>query len=201
LFCGAGGATKGLQRAGFDVTGIDIAAQPRYCGDRFIQGNALAPPFDLAVFDLIWASPPCQAFSKTSKLQGNSHPRLIEPVRQMLRATGRPYVIENVPGAPLLNPAVLCGSMFNLRVHRPRGFETSFPMPFDLAPPPGRQAKLGGPVKAGELIHVVGHFSNVPYARIAMDIGWMTQGELALAIPPAYSEFIGRAALAAEALR
>ena len=182
----------GLHRAGFDVTGVDLRPQPRY-PFRFVQADALAPPLDLAAFDFIWASPPCQAFSKAGKLQGNSHPRLIEPVRRMLREAGRPYVIENVPGAPLLNPAVLCGSMFGLRVHRPRGFVTSFPMPFDLAPPAGRQAKMGRPVRDGELIHVVGHFSNVPLARDAMDIGWMTQGELALAIPPAYAEFIARA--------
>lgn len=195
LFCGAGGAARGLQRAGFYVVGVDIKRQPRYVGDLFIQGDATNPPIDFAWFDFIWASPPCQAYSKARKLQGNMHPELVVPIRELLKSNRHPWTIENVGGSPLRNPAMLCGSMFGLKVHRPRYFETSFPMPFDLAPPPGRQTKMGRPPKDGDLIHVVGHFVNIPYARAAMGIDWMGQSELALAIPPAYSEYIGRAAL------
>lgn len=198
LFCGAGGASMGLHRAGFDVTGLDIRCQPRY-PFRFVQGDATRPPFNLSEFDFIWASPPCQSYSKARKLQGNVHPDLVDPVRKMLEATGKPWTIENVGGAPLRNPAMLCGSMFGLMVHRPRYFETSFPMPYSLAPPPGRQAKMGRPVRNDELIQVVGHFSNVPLGRVAMGIDWMGQSELALAIPPVYSEFIARAFLAQKA--
>ena len=140
LFCCAGGATKGLQRAGFHVTGIDIKPQPRYCGDAFIQADALKPPVDLRRFDFIWASPPCQAFTALRNLQRNQHgpkeyPNLIPQTRAMLLAAGVPYSIENVEGAPLGDSSgcliVLCGTMFGLQVpdgsavlRRHRLFET-----------------------------------------------------------------------------
>jgi DNA (cytosine-5)-methyltransferase 1 len=144
LFCCAGGATKGLQRAGFHVTGVDIKPQPRYCGDAFIQGNALAPPVDLRSFDFIWASPPCQRFSVLRHLQQNQHgpkeyPNLIPQTRAMLAAAGVPFTIENVENAPLGdsgNLILLCGSMFGLQtldgaaeLRRHRLFETSFSIP------------------------------------------------------------------------
>src|SRR4051812_30803731 len=102
LFCGAGGATKGLQRAGFHVTGIDIKPQPRYCGDFFILGDALRPMLNLAQFDFIWASPPCQAYSLSShsqRLGGKVYPDLVEPTRELLARAPGPSVIENVVGA------------------------------------------------------------------------------------------------------
>lgn len=194
LFCGAGGCTRGYQRAGFYVVGVDIKPQPRYCGDEFVQGDALEY---VAVngheFDAIHASPPCQGYSNTRNLQGNKHPMLIEPVRELLEATGKPYVIENVQGAPLDDNAILLvGSMFGLMTMRPRLFECSFPVPFALAPPAGaKHAKMGRPPKEGEYVHAVGHMSNVAYCRDALGIFWMTQGELAQAIPPAYCEYIG----------
>lgn len=196
LFSGAGGATKGLQRAGFHVTGIDIKPQPRYCGDAFVQADALKPPLDLSQFDFIWASPPCQAYTRAAKLQDNDHPDLIASVRERLLTSGTPYVIENVPGAPLMRPIILCGSMFGLRVYRHRLFEISFPCAQLLCTHTARQTKMGRPLQDGEFMHVVGNFSGADDARKAMGIDWMVKSELSQAIPPAYSEFIGRAALA-----
>lgn len=181
--------------AGFFVIGVDNRRQPRYVGDEFHQMDALQfvreYRGEVAAYS---ASPPCQAYSKARNLQGNVHPDLIALVRKALQATGKPYVIENVQGAPLEEDAVLLvGSMFGLRTMRPRLFECSFPVPFLLAPPAAaKHAKMGRPPKDGEYVHVVGHMSNVPYCREALDIPWMTQAELAQAIPPAYTEFIGQ---------
>lgn len=195
-FCCAGGCTRGYQMAGFYVVGLDKYRQPRYCGDEFIQADAIdyLANADLSRYDAFHASPPCQKYSKARNLQGNEHPDLIAPVRELLQATGRPYVIENVQGAPLAKDAILLvGSMFGLRTMRPRLFECSFPVPFELAPPAAaKYAKMGRPPKEGEYVHVVGHMSNVPYCRNAMGIDWMVQSELAEAIPPAYTAYIGQ---------
>jgi DNA (cytosine-5)-methyltransferase 1 len=179
--------------AGFHVTGVDIAKQPRYCGDVFVQADALEYVAKHGhEFDAIHASPPCQGYSKARNLRGNDHPMLVEDVRALLVATGKPYIIENVQGAPLRNATLLVGSMFGLRTMRPRLFECSFPVPFLLAPPAeARHAKMGRRPQPGEYVHVVGHMSDVPYCRQAMGIDWMVQGELAQAIPPAYAEWIG----------
>ena len=199
LFCGAGGATKGLQRAGFHVTGVDIAKQPRYCGDMFVQADSMLPPFDLTRFDFIWASPPCQAYTPQGK--PGRHPMLIEATRELLRSSGVSYVIENVVGAPLLNP-VLCGSMFGLGVRRHRKFEASFEI--GLVPECrheghdvrayygswGREAYRAK--KPGNKDTLRG---TVERASADMGIDWMPWKPLTQAIPPAYSEFIGRAAL------
>lgn len=122
----------GLHRAGFDVVGVDLMRQPRY-PFAFVRADALAPPFDLAGFDFVWASPPCQADSILKNLpwlKGKEYPRLIAPVRDMLIAAGVPWCIENVPGAPLQGIS-LCGQMFGLPLYRHRIFETSF---FLMAP-------------------------------------------------------------------
>jgi DNA (cytosine-5)-methyltransferase 1 len=114
LFCCAGGASVGYSMAGFSVVGVDIDFQPNYPFE-FIQADALTlDPKFLASFDAIHASPPCQAYSDLAKRNGNGHkwPRLIEPIRKMLIRSGLPYIIENVDGAPLLHPVVLCGTMF-----------------------------------------------------------------------------------------
>jgi DNA (cytosine-5)-methyltransferase 1 len=141
LFCCAGGAAEGYSRAGFEVVGVDIKPQPHY-PHTFIQADALTLKRDfMASFDAIHASPPCQSYSDLAKRNGNADewPRLVEPVREMLIRSGLPYIIENVEGAPLLNPAVLCGTMFkDLRVLRHRLFETSFPV---MVPPHGRHPK------------------------------------------------------------
>lgn len=191
LFCCAGGASEGLRRAGFDVVGVDIEAQPHYPFE-FHQADAMTFPLD--GFDFIWASPPCQAYTLCQRIQKNAHPDLVEPIRRRLIATGVPYCIENVPGSPLTNPIELCGGMFGLRTYRHRLFECSFPI--EQPPHPAhvaRSAKMGRPVKAGEFIQVVGNFSNVKLAREAMDISWMPRDRLREAIPPAYAEFIGLA--------
>lgn len=188
LFCCAGGATRGLQQAGFYVTGVDLVAHKNYCGDAFIQGDALQVPLD--GYDLIWASPPCQAFTNAQKIRGNAHPELVAPIRDRLRAAA-PYVIENVPGAPLIDPVMLCGAMFGLKTYRHRLFEASFPLrqpdhPMHAA----RTAKMGRPPRDDEFMHVVGNFSGVPQAKAAMGIDWMNRDELREAIPPAYSRYI-----------
>lgn len=208
LFCGAGGVSKGLADAGFDVWGVDIRPQPRYVHPgRFVQADALAPPFDPATFDFIWASPPCQAYSAANNIWGrDDHPRLIEPVRQMLAASGAVTCIENVPGAPLIDPVTLCGLAFGLNVKRHRLFECNF---FLMAPPCGdhradyvivfgesgraRAKQTGRTVGGGPILRR----THVPLSitRAAMGIDWMSGAELCQAIPPAYAEFIGRAAM------
>ena len=196
LCCKAGGAGMGYWLAGFDVVGVDIEPQKRY-PFRFIQADALT--FPLSRFDLIHASPVCKDYSATAVLNDASHPRHIEAFRDRLVSSGIPYVIENVPGAPLCSPVVLCGAMFpGLRVYRHRLFEASFPIP--VPPEPEHRwplAKMGRPVRPGEFMQPVGHFSDVAAARAAMRIPWMARDELAQAIPPDYTLHVGRAALAA----
>jgi DNA (cytosine-5)-methyltransferase 1 len=192
LCCGAGGAALGYYLAGFEVTGVDIAAQPRY-PFTFVQADALTFPLD--GFDAVHASPPCQAWTLAQRIRRNGHPDLITPVRARVIAAGLPYVIENVPGAPLRDPVTLCGAMFaGLAVYRHREFETSFPLtapahPVHTAP----LAKMGRPPRPGEFMHVVGNFSGAARARQAMGIGWMTRDELREAIPPAYTRHVGHA--------
>lgn len=183
----------GLHQAGFEVVGVDIAPQPKYPFE-FYQEDALT--FPLEGFDFIWASPPCQKFTRAKKLQGNIHPDLITPIRERLMAWGGLWCIENVPGAPLRKPIELCGQMFGLHLYRHRRFETSFHIeqPWH-SPHTHPQVKMGRPAKAGEIIQVVGHFSGVPAAQKAMGIDWMGQNELREAIPPVFSEYIGLAAL------
>jgi DNA (cytosine-5)-methyltransferase 1 len=202
LFCCAGGAAMGYHRAGFDIVGVDIRRQPRYPFE-FHQGDALTLDEDfIARFDGIHASPPCQAYSDLAKRNGNADewPRLVEPVREILVRAGLPYVIENVEGAPLLNPLVLCGTMFSgLRVIRHRLFETSFPVSarphrrhpvchsFDK-----RKSQYGKTDEMRDFVSVTGGGNcSVATARSAMGIEWMTKNELNEAIPPAYTEWIG----------
>lgn len=198
-FCCAGGATKGYQLAGFHVTGVDINPQPRYCGDEFHQGDAVEFIREHGhEFDFIHASPPCQAHSNAQKIQKNEHPELIEPTREALEASGRPWVIENVVGAPLRSPVLLCGAMFGLRTYRHRLFEFSghFQVPVPDHPEHvAKTTKMGRPVKDGEFMHIVGNFTGVDLAREIMDMPWANRRELAEAIPPAYTKYIGKYAM------
>lgn len=139
LFCCAGGSGEGYRRAGFEVTGVDIMPQPRYMAGRgtFIQADALEYLKEHgAEFDAIHASPPCQRYSSMTKgrWKDRQHPDLIAPTRDLLKAIGKPWIIENVPGAPLKYAVLLCGTMFGLQtpegsqLRRHRLFETSFPL-------------------------------------------------------------------------
>lgn len=185
LFCGAGGAAKGYQRAGFYVVGVDIKPQPRYCGDEFIQADAMAYP--LGGFDAIHASPPCQAWSRATAWTGNraNHPRLIAPMREALRATGLPYVIENVQEArhDLITPLMLCGTMFGLRLRSHRYFET-WPKLHDSL-----FACRHDPTRDMSRDH--GAKQREAEFRDALGCEWMTVHEARQAIPPAYTEWIG----------
>ena len=196
LYCKAGGSSKGFHDAGFDVVGVDIEPQPRYPYE-FHQGDAIE--FILKYgkdFDLVYGGPPCQSYSEMTNATGtqDNHPRLVSATRAAMRSTGKPYVIENVPGAPLQNPITLCGSMFNLRVRRHRLFECD---PVIWWPPSACNHTLKAP-RSGrapteeQFFSVVGHFSDVSGARRAMEIDWMTRDELSQAIPPAYTEWLGR---------
>lgn len=205
LFCKAGGVAKGLQRAGFHVTGVDVAHQPRYAGDVFHHADA--NEFPLAGYDLLWASPPCQKHSDLAKRNGNADawPCFIASIRERFIASGLPYCIENVAEAPLIDPVILCGTMFpGLRVLRHRGFEANFAI---IAPPHGkhplvfthdkRKRHYGRLDQATAFVQVTGGGNcSVKNASAAMGIDWMTKDELNEAIPPAFSEHIGRAALA-----
>lgn len=200
LFSGAGGAAMGYHLAGFDtIVGIDIAPQPHYPFE-FVQADALEYlTAHGSEFDVIHASPPCQEYlvaTRQWKREGKIYPDLIAQTRELLKAIGKPYVIENVPGAPLINPIILNGAMFGLLVHRIRLFECSFEIPFFLMPQLPKPVEMGRPVKPGDVIQPVGHFSGVSYAAEQMGIDWMVGSELAQAIPPAYTYFIGRQLLA-----
>jgi DNA (cytosine-5)-methyltransferase 1 len=198
LFCGAGGASSGLAAAGYDVTGVDVSPQPNY-PFAFVQADALTHLLD--GYDLIWASPPCQAFTAYKRRPAHVRPRpnLIPAIRKRLQAARVPYVIENIPGARahLRAPVQLCGSSFGLDVRRHRLFECSFvvePPPCahhrqtPRFPPATNRTNLRSTVEVGVW--------RIPLEtqRAAMGIDWMTVKELSQAIPPAYAEYLARAA-------
>ena len=188
LFCKAGGVSVGLSRVGFDVTGVDIAQQKNY-PFKFICAGAL--DVDLSGYDFIWASPPCQLFTTFKHLTTKNYKDLIEPVRQRLKATGKPYIIENVVGAPLENPVTLCGSMFGLRVYRHRIFESNIQLKEPIHPLHLQSTvKCGRKPKPGDFVSIAGNVSDVKYCGRAMGITWMNQSEIGEAIPPAYSEYL-----------
>lgn len=201
LFCCAGGAAMGYHRAGFDVVGVDIKPQPRYPFE-FIQADVLAAPSRFfAYFDAVHASPPCQAHSSVTKVnRGAVHADLIPQTRAMLIASGLPYIIENVVGAPLINPIVLCGTMFGLQaagadIRRHRLFETSFPITLipecqhRSVPTMGIYGK-GARDSRRKSDKTIPEFSAAE-ARQAMGIDWMDIKTLSQAIPPAYTEYLG----------
>lgn len=202
LFCGAGGAAVGYHRAGFDVTGVDVAPQPNYPFE-FKRINALN--IELSYYDAIHASPPCQNYcwgTARRRYEGKKYPDLIEPIRIRLEEAGVPYVIENVPTAPLKNPTFLEGTMFGLNVIRRRGFETNWwlqqPRFRPRKKPIMRPHKVTGKmIQKSAYCQVTtsgsdGWSCRVADWRIAMGIDWMTRQEITQAIPPAYTEYIGR---------
>ena len=194
LFCGAGGAAVGYHRAGFDdIIGIDIVPQPNY-PFTFIQADALNPPVDLGVFDLIHASPPCQAYSVATR-DPSRHPDLLAPTRDMLAAY--PSVIENVVGSPINGYLRLCGSMFGLDIQRHRYFEFAFPA---LSPACNHKAWIEGRpwTITGKLDNVSSkhrHSWKPSRAKAAelMGMDWASWQEVVEAIPPVYTEHIGQA--------
>jgi hypothetical protein len=207
--CGAGGCTKGYQRSGFEVVGVDSVPQPNYCGDHFIQADALELLRDLidgkstwgtrwflSHFSAVHASPPCPAYSRASHYHGTqaNHPDLVAPTRDLLDRALLPYVIENVEGSPLRRDVVLCGEMFGLRVHRHRVFETGgfLAMRTPHYPHSLKGAKHNCHIEEGHARLVAGNYANHEDAMDAMGIDWpMSRRELANAIPPAYTEHIG----------
>lgn len=194
LFCCGGGASVGLYQAGFDVVGIDIEPQKNYLY-VFHQSDALSLPVSyLQMFDFIWASPPCQKYTPSAKQwrkEGKVYPDLIQATRELLKLAGRPYCIENVEDAPLINPVMLCGTMFGLKTYRHRIFETNFKVVQPAHQKHAhKNAKMGRPPKENEYLQIVGHFSGVPMAREIMGLPHLNQYELAQAVPPAYSRYI-----------
>ena len=202
LFCGAGGASMGYHRAGFEVVGVDISTQRNY-PFQFIHADALDhlkryidcyAGYDLDYFHAIHASPPCQRHSAMSNCRpglADDYPDLIGPTRELLEQTGLPWVIENVPGSPMRADVTLCGQMFGLPLYRHRLFESNVrlfepPHPEHVIP-----ASKAGHWRPGTIMSVSGHAAPIKLAREAMGIDWTTREELAEAIPPAYTQYIG----------
>lgn len=240
LYSGAAGAGMGYENAGFTVVSVDIEPQPR-CPFPFLQADALKVldmlicgevlPFSmdgvhathrlgLEDFVGIHTSPPCQGYSRMSNCRpglAETYPKLVDPTRDRLIEAGLPYVIENVVGAPLIDPITLCGTMFGYELYRHRLFEASFPVHApvmqpgcsdDVPPHPEcgwphvMPASKAGHWKPGTVMSVAGHFSPVQKGRQVMGINWMNRDEMAEAVPPFYTEYIGsglKAALASEA--
>lgn len=204
LFCCAGGCSVGYARAGFEVVGVDLVLQPDYPFE-FHLANALTFPLD--GFDAVHASPPCKAHTTLSALrrghtQGelfDPHPDLVGPTRDRLVASGLPYVIENVVGAPLVDPVLYCGSSFGLLVRRHRLFESNVPIE---APPCDHKAQpvvLGVYGHGGGFTGSKGKGTTVSGAVAAEALGithTVDQSRLSQAIPPAYTEHIGRQLIA-----
>lgn len=188
----------GYHQAGFtDIVGVDIEPQPNYPFNMYVADAIdFGTSKDLSGFDLVHASPPCQAYSRVSP-QTVEYPDLIDPTRRLLQSTGVPYVIENVEGAPLDGYLKLCGSMFGLDIQRHRMFEMSFPA-MSLA----CNHKAW---KAGRPHTVTGHadgegiykkhsygFRDTDHAKQLMGMPWAkTTREVTEAIPPEYTKFIG----------
>jgi len=223
LFCGAGGAFWGYMQAGFYVTGIDIQPQKHYPGHVFVQRDALEYVSQHGhKYDVIHASPPCQAYSVLKHFSKREHPALVSETRHVIHGIGKPFVIENVVGAPLHFPLMLCGSMFSLKtpcgaqLRRHRLFESSH-----LIFAPGEcnhgqhtivvaghdyhNSALRYHRRKARAITVTGstpqqnvernhirEVFSVADARIAMEIDWMNMAELSQAIPPAYTHWIGQ---------
>lgn len=193
LFCGAGGAAVGYHRAGFQIVGVDNQPQPHYPFE-FIQADAMTFPLD--GFDAIHASPPCQAYSQSAQSfrnAGKEYPDLLPPTRERLLAQTAPWVIENVPDAPMRPDFKLCGCHFGLDLRRMRWFETSW-RGFDMQPPCNHPYPVPSVVGTGTPSWVrqkLGYNPTIHDYRAVMGITWMNRNELSQAIPPAYTEYVG----------
>jgi len=229
LFCCEGGASTGYSRAGFDVYGVDLFGDsvqtrypfPSYKGDaiavmdRLLNGGrllfryTLGPLLGLADFAVVTGSPPCQAYSVTKHTHNNKHPELIEPTREAMVASGLPYVIENVVGAPLIDPLMLCGSMFDLtaidtdgtplRLERHRLFESNLPLVAPKADFHDKTIDVAGAYGGGssDRRHAKevrrGGYTPAKEVRAALlGIDWMTLHGMSQSIPPAYTEWLGK---------
>lgn len=220
LYCGEGGAAEGYARAGWKVLGVDCSPQPRY-PFAFIQADvhALDPRLFLLA-DAIHASPPCQFGTELNSDKGR-HLNLIPATRQILRASGKPYVIENVRGVRehLISPASLMGQMFDLHMttaagqrfdlSRERLFETNWPL---IVPPFGPVTGapianiFGGHLRARSKEYRTGNGTGrtrdfigedkPALARALMDMPWASMSGMSEAIPPAYSHEIGKQLMA-----
>lgn len=182
----------GLHRAGFEVEGWDIQPQQNF-PFKFTLGDALAA--DLSGFDFVWASPPCQRHSRMSLCRSGlrmKYPDLIATTRKKLKKWGGPWIIENVIGAPLVNPIMLCGAMFGLKTYRHRIFESSLSLVAPAHPKHETPTSKAGHFVPGTFISVAGNCAPMSMAREALGIDWTTRAELVEAIPPAFSEFLGR---------
>ena len=197
LFCGAGGASMGYHLAGFDVTGVDVKQGKRY-PFTYVRGDVMDLSIDyLQSFDLIHASPPCQTYSITRNLriaQGKQTSKLdlIEPVRKMLIDSGKPYIMENVKGAPLIDPIQLCGSSFGLKVRRHRLFESNVGLKGSECDHKAQGRPVGVYGSLNDEIPQGGKTATtIAEARQAMGIDWMIWTELVEAIPPIYTKYLG----------
>ena len=200
LFCGAGGASMGYKLAGFEVVGIDIKKGKRYPFEYHQRSVLELTAEDLERYDLIHSSPPCQLFSATRHLrnaQGKKSDKmdLIEPTRRLLIESGKPYIIENVVGAPLIDPVRLCGSSFGLKVRRHRLFESNMPLKGSECDhkAQGRPVGIYGSMK-DEIPNGGRTAKSMDEAKEAMGIDWMIWSELVEAIPPAYTQYLGEQA-------
>lgn len=211
LYSCAGGAAKGYADAGFEVTGVDIDLQPRYPYE-FHQADAIQFVLDHGhEYDVIHASPPCQTFSRTKTLHDNEHPDLVAVTREALIESGKPFVIENVVGAPLLDPIRLSGTDFNmtaedvdgvlLKLVRVRLFESNIA----LTPPPKlpvdhtiQTASVYGagggwtPKHRDNPERRGGYIPHIDVIKRLLGIDWMTKHELSQSIPPLFTEFVGK---------
>jgi DNA (cytosine-5)-methyltransferase 1 len=209
LFCCAGGAGMGYHRAGFEVTGVDIKPQPRYPFE-FHQADAIEFLIEHGhEYDVIHASPPCQSYlnlGAVNRALGRvyDHPDLVSVTRAMLVASGKPWVIENVEGAPLHGPVRICGTGLHLPLRRHRLFEShvwleGVPCAHQRYTEPKYWTgwRPNGEHRLSTVVQVYGNAGGREHWPAAMGIDWMTSAEMIEAIPPAYTEWIGQQLVAA----
>ena len=195
VYCGAGGSAVGFARAGWKVDGVDNVAQRNF-PYKFFKADAVEFIKEHGHrYHAITGGPVCKRYSKTWRINNRDHPAQIPATREAMRATGLPYVIENVEDAlpELINPMMLCGQDFGLRTYRHRYFESNVPMtrPCRHAPHVRPTVKMGRTIGPDDYYHAVGHFEGVELIRLDMGVEWMNRDEIAQCIPPAYTEHVG----------